>query len=788
MNDLFLYLAKVSAGLAIVFLPYYFLFRNDSNLVIKRFYLLAGVVAAWIFPFITFRKLPLAVDLTPTVFIDLDEPATLPVLLDNAGTETGLTINWLQVVIFVYLAGLTFMFLKNLFIIVKWNFTWLRTHDKEGVAYTKNDQVFTLFTRIFVPGSLREEQDLDNVLLHEKAHIRQLHFIDLMIMELTLLLTWFNPFSWLISRMIKENHEYLADRQVLSAGVNPARYRAQLMNHTLGVNVFRLGNQFNHSLTLKRFKMMKKPTKSPMGIIKIALLIPAVLITLGLTTGLTPQQKTVKGKVIFADTGEPAEGASVVIMITTTGCVVDKDGTFMLNVDGNPEIAISFVGYGTLIVKASEIGKKPLKLEIEAVTLDLGSVPPMISKESSGTLIFRQQDGSGAEPVIVVDGKEVVDVVSNLDPNLIESIEVIKDPDHPLIKKYNAKDGLILVTTKDGKGATVHESGKTMKEVKVIGIEKEPKAIEKDEEEVFYVVEDMPTFNGGDPTIEFRKYIARNLRYPELAAEKGIGGRVVVQFAVDKRGQVIDPVVVRSVDPALDKEAMRLVMSSPKWTPGKQRGKAVKVLFTFPFNFVLNDLLKDDKEKSWPFTFERMEESDAEPVFILDGKQVDGIESVNQDLIDNLSVIKDPDNPLVKKYNATGGLVLITTKEAKELETKDNAMQGFIEKDGEIFYIVEDMPQFPGGKAALKTYIYSNLEYPEEAKKNGNEGEATVQFMINTEGKPENVKVIRSTFEGFDEPAIKVIREMPDWKPGTQRGKAVGVLFAVTIKFTAPKK
>jgi len=110
---------------------------------------------------------------------------------------------------------------------------------------------------------------------------------------------------------------------------------------------------------------------------------------------------------------------------------------------------------------------------------------------------------------------------------------------------------------------------------------------EIDEEEVFYIVEDMPTFNGGDPATEFRKFIAQNLRYPEIAAENGISGRVIVQFAVNKVGQVVDGVVVRSVDPALDKEAIRVVMSSPKWTPGKQRGKAVKVLFTFPINFVL---------------------------------------------------------------------------------------------------------------------------------------------------------------------------------------------------------
>ena len=108
-----------------------------------------------------------------------------------------------------------------------------------------------------------------------------------------------------------------------------------------------------------------------------------------------------------------------------------------------------------------------------------------------------------------------------------------------------------------------------------------------DEDEVFYIVEDMPTFNGGDPATEFRKYIAQNLRYPEIAAENGISGRVIVQFAVDRSGKVVNAKVVRSVDPALDKEAIRVVMVSPKWTPGKQRGRPVTVLFTFPINFVL---------------------------------------------------------------------------------------------------------------------------------------------------------------------------------------------------------
>ncbi|MBN1598850.1 MAG: energy transducer TonB [Bacteroidales bacterium] len=105
-------------------------------------------------------------------------------------------------------------------------------------------------------------------------------------------------------------------------------------------------------------------------------------------------------------------------------------------------------------------------------------------------------------------------------------------------------------------------------------------------EEVFFIVEDMPKFQGGDKE-NFRTYISDNLQYPPIAAENGISGRVFVQFAVNSKGEVVDVKVVRGVDPALDKEAVRVVKSSPKWTPGKQRGRPVKVQFTFPIVFVL---------------------------------------------------------------------------------------------------------------------------------------------------------------------------------------------------------
>ncbi|MGM0472623.1 MAG: TonB family protein [Bacteroidota bacterium] len=107
------------------------------------------------------------------------------------------------------------------------------------------------------------------------------------------------------------------------------------------------------------------------------------------------------------------------------------------------------------------------------------------------------------------------------------------------------------------------------------------------ESDIFYIVEEMPLFQNEDPAQSFRKYIVQNLEYPENAAENGISGRVIVQFTVNRTGQVVDAVVVNSVDPALEKEAIRVVMSSPKWTPGRQRGQAVNVLYTFPVNFAL---------------------------------------------------------------------------------------------------------------------------------------------------------------------------------------------------------
>ncbi len=117
-----------------------------------------------------------------------------------------------------------------------------------------------------------------------------------------------------------------------------------------------------------------------------------------------------------------------------------------------------------------------------------------------------------------------------------------------------------------------------------------PVVVQKEEEEeeeskVFFIVEEMPEFPGGEMAL--RSWLSSHIKYPVIAQENGIQGKVYVTFVVGKDGSISNATVARGVDPSLDKEALRVVNELPKWKPGKQRGKPVNVSYTVPINFVL---------------------------------------------------------------------------------------------------------------------------------------------------------------------------------------------------------
>lgn len=170
--------------------------------------------------------------------------------------------------------------------------------------------------------------------------------------------------------------------------------------------------------------------------------------------------------------------------------------------------------------------------------------------------------------------------------NTIKDTEIAIAADNEVTEDITSKDDVAESTA--AAGATTFDKGtddlNVVREHKdeIIVEEKHPEPVK---EEVFTAVEQMPQFPGGEA--ELLKYIASHIKYPTMAAENNIQGRVVVKFVVGKDGRVGEVVVVRGKDPDLDKEAVRVVKTLPNFIPGKMNGEAVSVWYTLPINFKL---------------------------------------------------------------------------------------------------------------------------------------------------------------------------------------------------------
>ena len=218
--------------------------------------------------------------------------------------------------------------------------------------------------------------------------------------------------------------------------------------------------------------------------------------------------------------------------------------------------------------KANLENRRSIFLQIGfIITLGLILVAFEWSSSTNQSRLFEINDGSSLEEEIMQITRE----------------KEIKPPPPPLPQPND-----ILNITKDDKPIKNEFIGIEIEpipwqEIEIKAYEENP---EPTEEIDFQIVEDKPSFQG-EGEYGFRVWVAKNLMYPEIAAENGISGKVYVRFIINTRGEVEDAVVIRGVDPSLDNEAIRVIMSSPKWSPGKQRGKPVSVIFKMPINFVL---------------------------------------------------------------------------------------------------------------------------------------------------------------------------------------------------------
>lgn len=423
-----LYLLQVNVGLILFYALYKLVCTRDTFFRSRRFILIVSLVLPFILPFIDVREWLESRD-RMIMLTHFDYSAVLPeIVVGSEAVETGNRVfvlsEWIG---YLYLAGVVVLLVRLAVQAFSLYRLIVRMPEKEinGVRVKcLNDPSgpFSFFGWIFMNPAAVKEDEINEILTHEMAHVKQHHSVDVLLAEMVSICCWMNPFAWLLKREVRLNLEFLADRKVMEAGFATKSYQYHLLglayNHKYG-----LSNNFNFSHLKQRIIMMNKKKSNAAGHIKYALFVlPA----------------------------------------------------FALLVAGN---------------------------------------------------ISCSQDASQTE---------------------------------------DAKEEVVAPVSPEAKEAPADSTAK---------------------EEVFMVAEQMPEFPGGMK--EMLKFLQENVKYPENAMKNNVQGRVIVQFVIEKDGTPTEFKVLRSVDPDLDAEALRVMKAMPKWKPGMQKGQVVRVKFTVPVSFKL---------------------------------------------------------------------------------------------------------------------------------------------------------------------------------------------------------
>lgn len=533
MENWFDFLFHASIGFSLFFVVYWLLLRQSTHFTANRIYLMISVLLALMVAAFPFHYTATLTRSASTPLPSLSGILSHQIITGSKHTPENNGIGWSTVLLYAYLTGAALFALRLL--IQTWKplrVVYSSEPKIQGGYYIhENDDYalpFSFFNHILINPKYLKQEEIGEILSHEQVHIRECHWIDLLIIELLTVIFWFNPFIWLFELAIKQNHEYLADQGVISRGHSPVRYQALLVNQLMGMQVIGITNNLNFALGPTRLNMMKRQKTSKRKLFHMAWGIP--VLTFMLVAFAEPQYekatpatsqvqpatkqtaqpgatKTIHGTVVN-EKGEPLTGATVLIRHTTKGTVVDRSGKFSLEIpEDGCELVISFVGYETIVKKVSP-KKDNLKFRMERTTIAIDPESKPARKETP------------APPPPPAD-----------------------------IKQADSK------AQKDGP--------------------------------VFFIVEDMPQYPGGQPALA--RYIEDQKKeiIQEATAEgKTLKGKVYINFVVQTDGSVAQAKIVRSSGSRyLDDKGVEIVKGMQKWTPGKQRGKPVSVSYTLPITF-----------------------------------------------------------------------------------------------------------------------------------------------------------------------------------------------------------
>ena len=547
MGIFFVYILKTSVCLAMFYLFYRLLLSKETFHRFNRVALLGVLVLSCLIPmievtthdasgFLVLEEMILMAEVEPAVVLD----------------ETSNPFPWRALMLLVYMAGILFFVIRHLWSLGRM-LRLLRVSRKEDLGdgitlFVHDDKEVAPFS--WMKNIAVSETDLaesrEAVLTHERAHIHNRHSWDLLLGEVCVFFQWFNPAAWLLKQELQTIHEYEADEWVIENGIDAKTYQLLIIKKAVGARLYSIANSFNHSSLKKRITMMIKKKSNPWARMKCLYVLPLAAVAVAAfarpeISGRLDEISSVK----VNDLTSIMKGDEVKSVENFSDEKFKLSGQVMSANTKKPVIGASIVVRGTTNGTLSDAdGKFELQVKKDDVLM-----VSYIGLQTQSLLVAGQAN-------LVVWMKDDV-----------QSMEEM----------------LVVGMAQDGVGAKSADPNK--KVVQVVEVPNDKPVIQ--EGEIFTVVEEMPQFPGGMG--ESMKFLAQNIKYPAVAQQAKIEGRVIVQFLVKENGKVADIKVMRGVSPELDAEAMRVVGLMPDWIPGKQRGKAVAVKYTMPIMFRLQN-------------------------------------------------------------------------------------------------------------------------------------------------------------------------------------------------------
>jgi len=564
MNEFGVFLYESGISLSVLYVFYWFLLRKETYFSLNRIILVSTLLLALIIPFIRITITGFAEQGSIVYVFDRFIMDPLVVSPETVHVKKIQNISFIQIIYLIYFAGVIFFsgkFLVQFFQIFKLVKKY-GTRDLLGykiVPIDNNLSPFSFFNFIFINPEKIQENELKNVLYHEGEHARKLHTMDIILLEIICIIQWFNPFVWFYKLALREIHEYEADLRVIKNGENKLNYQKLILQQVFGNQFFHVVHNFlTNSLTKKRITMISKIKSKNRTIVKALFILPvaALLVMIfSFTRGTEPNN--LMGNVTKKAVNNPQ------LIITQDQDTIVTEQIFFI-VEEMPSFqGKGLDGFRNWVQDHLIYPREAIKQGIEGVIY----IQFVVNKKGDVTTTTLMR---GANPLLDTEALRVVKSSPAWKPGKQRGQEVSVAFTFPIYFNLN-------------------------------GDKKQEKPVTKEEipegEEIFFIVEDMPSFQGKGLNGFREEWVMKQLKYPEIAAEKGIEGEVSVQFVLDKKGNVKKAVILRGVDSLLDAEVLRVINSSPKWIPGKQRGQVVNVAFTIPVKFALQESDKTEQVK-----------------------------------------------------------------------------------------------------------------------------------------------------------------------------------------------